>query len=198
MRVHLLGSSTVQIDLLAFVAVPRGFAGINHSAIGFADFRHNARRIPSLKSIPANSPTLCTIPANPPRVVAKASKSTCTETISSKPCRAVAKVWFCIPRSLRKWPLCLEFEACFPVWAVWHPAFAQVGGLSMRPRVFRAGKIKHEGRFRSERGYKLQLSREEAGKAGSSAFFHNPAPAPGLQVATHDVGERGKRRATCW
>jgi hypothetical protein len=84
------------------------------------------------------------------------------------------KPGFIPPRSLRKRPSCLKSEARFPVGAVWHPAFAQVGGPPVRPRDFRAGKIKHEGRSRSERGVQNAVSTRGGGHVCLGAVFGQP------------------------
>ena len=83
----------------------------------------------------------------------------------------MAETRFCTPRSLRKRPSCLKSGARFPVGAVWHPAFAQVEGPPVRARDFRARKIKHKGRFRSERGRKMRLPRKAVGDVYLGAVF---------------------------
>ena len=80
---------------------------------------------------------------------------------------------FLTPRSLRKRHSCLKSEARFPVGAIWHPMFVQVGGPSVRPRDFRAGKIKHEGSFRSERGCKMQFLPKGRATHASTRFSDN-------------------------
>ena len=64
--------------------------------------------------------------------------------------------WIFNSRSLRKTPSGLKFWAGFSVRVVWRPLFAQVKGLPIRARDFRARKFKPEGLFRSERARKIQ------------------------------------------
>ena len=101
------------------------------------------------------------------------------KTASHRDSGGAAKARFYTPRSLRKRPSCLKSEARFPVGAVWHPAFAQVGGPPVRPRDFRAGKIKHEGRFRSERGVQNAVSTRGGGHVCLGAVFGQPPAVSG-------------------
>ena len=76
----------------------------------------------------------------------------------------------------------MKSGARFPVGAVWHPAFAQVGGPPVRPRDFRAGKSKHEGRFRSERGCKMQFF----------SMWRARMPRPGFRTTSRGVPLLGR------
>ena len=120
------------------------------------------------------------------------------KTASHRDSGGAAKARFYTPRSLRKRPSCLKSEARFPVGAVWHPAFAQVGGPPVRPRDFRAGKIKHEGRSRSERGVQNAVSTRGGGHVCLGAVFGQPpGPRPAPRTATHEASERSERGAAC-
>ena len=72
------------------------------------------------------------------------------------------KSWIFYSHSLRKTPSGLKFGAGFPVWAVPHPLFVQVGVSRIRARFFGARKTKPERRFRSERGRKNSFPPEQA------------------------------------
>ena len=117
------------------------------------------------------------------------------KTASRRDPGGAAKARFYTPRSLRKRPSCLKSEARFPVGAVWHPAFAQVGGPPVRPRDFRAGKIKHEGRSRSERGVQKAVSTRGGGHVCLGAVFGQlPESGSRLREAASPAGSRSARR----
>ena len=156
-RVDLPGLATVQKYLLAFATVQmvlQRFGAVQ------GIFRHCGR---FQQTVPHCGQSQQTVPPGRPKTALR----------RADPAGAAA-ARFLTPRSLRKRPSCLKSGAPFPVQAVWHPAFAQVGGSPVRPRVFRAEKIKHEGRFRSERGVQNVVSAEGAGDACLDPVFGQP------------------------
>ena len=105
---------------------------------------------------------------------------------------------FCTPRSLRNWPSCLFFRA--------RKSRGFTGGLSTCANAGchtaraakRASDFKHEGRFRSERGCKMQFLRKAAARRASARFPATSRPCTSRQTALRPLRSHTSRVAARW
>ena len=155
--ISLREASSVEISFRECRSAGKSFREGGSVGIAFAEarettFRQNCPRQTTLQQIP---PSPNEIPTGPPSLMAIGAcpfwpspfRGPSESRVHTGFWTAGRKTVFRTPRSLRKRPSGLKSGARFPVRAVRHPPFPQVGGPSARPRKFSSRKNQTRRRF---------------------------------------------------